>query len=225
MILLFFALCFTIGEKLEYVGKFSFLTLGYMSLEVKDTITYKDVDCYHLCSTIMSNPTLKFLFSLNDTIEVYTKTHDFLPLFYEEKINEGGYHDHARLSFNHESLSVVYNDSLRFDLLEQSRDLVSFWYYLRTIALVVGDTIPINIHESKENYEIACYIEKRERIETPLGEFNTILVSPQTEGKGIFGAGGGMSIWYSDDDARYPVQIKAKMKIGSVLFKLEEVSY
>lgn len=225
MILLLFALCLTIGEKLEYVGKFSFLTLGYMSLEVKDSLIYKDVACYHLCSTLMSNPTLKFLFSVNDTIEVYTDAGNFLPLFCEKKINEGAYHDHARLSFNHESLSVVYNDSVRLDLLKQSRDLVSFWYYLRTITLEVGDTIPITIHESKENYEIGCYIEKKEKIETPLGEFNTILVSPQTEGKGIFGGGGGMSIWYSDDDARYPVQIKAKMKIGSVLFKLKEVRH
>jgi hypothetical protein len=119
----------------------------------------------------------------------------------------------------------VYNDSIEYDLLERSRDLISFWYYLRTIALVVGDTIPVNIHESEKNYEIACFVEKKERIKSPLGEFNTILVSPQTEGKGIFGTGGGMSIWYSDDDTRYPVQIKVKMKIGSAIFKLREVHH
>ncbi len=221
--ILLFALCFSVGEKLNYVAKFSFLTLGSMTLEIKDTLMYDDAECYHLFSTITSNPTLKFLFSLNDTMEVYTRKEDLLPLFYEERIHEGGYSNHARLSFDHKSQSVVYNDSTEYDLLERSRDLISFWYYLRTIALDVGDTILVNIHESEKNYEIACYVEKKERIKSPLGEFNTILVSPQTEGKGIFGSGGGMSIWYSDDDMRYPVQIKVKMKIGSAIFKLREV--
>jgi len=234
MITLLFLICFTpfdskyptgftIGEKLDYVAKFSFINLGSMTLEIKDTLTYKGFTCYGFTSILTSNPSLSFLFSLSDTIEVYARTEDLLPIYYEESINEGKYHNHSKLFFDHDSLNVIYDDSLSFDLLEKSRDLLSFWYFLRTIPLEVGDTIPVNIHKSKENYEILCYIEKKERIKTPIGEFNTILVSPQTEGKGIFGSGGEMDIWYSDDEARYPVQIKAKMKFGSVLFKLKGV--
>jgi hypothetical protein len=33
-----------------------------------------------------------------------------------------------------------------------------------------------------------------------------------------------MEIWYSEDD-RLPVQIRASMKFGSVLFKLREADY
>jgi hypothetical protein len=61
-------------------------------------------------------------------------------------------------------------------------------------------------------------------IKTPAGEFNTVVVQPQTEGKGIFGAKGGMEIWYSET-GRIPVQIRASMKFGSVLFKLREVKH
>jgi len=214
---------FTTGEKLEYVAKYSFLTIGSMTLEIKDSLIHKDFDCYHFCSVITSNPDLKFLFSLNDTVEVYARTHDLLPVFYRERINEGKYFNDSNLFFNHDSLFVLYDDSLRIDLLVESRDLLSFWYYLRTLNLIVGDSIRINIHKSKENFNILCRVKDKERIKTPLGEFRTILVSPSTEGKGIFGEGGGMDIWYSDDEARYPVQIRAKMKFGSVLFKLKEV--
>jgi hypothetical protein len=101
--------------------------------------------------------------------------------------------------------------------------VVSFWYYLRTIPLTVGDTIDINIHASQKNHLIPCHVTKQEVIRTPLGEFNTVLVSPRVTERGIFGAGGGMDIWYSIDTQRYPVQIRAKMKIGSVLFKLKEI--
>ncbi len=215
---------FATGEKLEYVAKYSFLTIGSMILEVKDSLEHKGFDCYHFSSVIISNPNLKFLFSLNDTVEVYARMHDLLPVSYEERINEGKYHDVSSLVFDHDSLFVVYDDSLHIDLLAESRDLLSFWYYLRTIDLIVDDTIPVNIHKSEKNYEILCYVKRKERIETPLGEFKTILVSPQTGGEGIFGEGGGMDIWYSDDEARYPVQIRAKMKFGSILFKLKEVT-
>jgi hypothetical protein len=222
--ILLLLLSFTIGEKLEYVGKFSFLNLGRMTLEIKDTLTYQDHFCYHISSILASNSSLKFLFSLNDTIDVYTRVDDLLPIYYEEKINEGKYYNHSRLVFDHESLSVTYDDSLIFELPENTRDLVTFWYYFRRIVLNVGDTVAVNVHKSKKNYKIFCSVSRMQKIKTPLGEFNTILVSPRTEGKGVFGSSGGMDIWYSDDELRYPVQIKAQMKFGSIIFKLTEVS-
>jgi len=218
-----FLLCFTVGEKLNYVARFSFITLGSMTLEIKDTLSYDSTACYHFRSVINSSPGLSFLFSLNDTIDVYAETTGLLPLFYEEKLNESKYHHRSKLVFNHDSLFVVYDDSLIFEIAAQTRDLLSFWYYLRTIPLKIGDTIVVRIHKSMENHEILCPVVKKETIKTPGGEFNTILVSPQTTGKGVFGSKGSMDIWYSDDEKRYPVQIRAKMKIGSILFKLKEV--
>jgi hypothetical protein len=225
MMLLLFLITFTAGENLQYVGKFSFLNLGTMTLQIKDTLTYNDIECYHFSSILSSNPSFGFLFSLHDTIDVYSRIQDLLPIFYEEKLNESKYHSQSKLVFDHESLSVIYDDSLKINFLPGARDLLSFWYYLRTINLAVGDTIPITIHKSKENYEILCYVKRIERVKTPLGEFEAVLVSPQTEGKGIFGSHGGMDIWYSNDQDRYPVQIKANMKFGSVLFKIKEIEH
>jgi len=225
MIPLLFILCFNPGERLEYEAKWSFLTLGTMTLEIIDTVDYDGFHCYHISSLLSSNPRLSFLFTLNDTIDVYTRTDDLLPLYYEKTINEGNYKSRSRLTFNHDSLVVNYDDTLFLELLENSRDLLSFWYYLRTIALEPGDTIPVNIHESQENHEILCYVVEEKNVKTPLGEFNAVLVTPQTQGKGIFGSEGGMDIWYSRDEYRYPVLIKAKIKKGSILFKLKGVRH
>lgn len=223
MIALLFILSFSPGEKLEYEAKWSFLNLGTMTLEIIDTVEYRGSHCYHISSLLTSNPSLSFLFTLNDTIEVYTKTDDLLPVYYREMINEGQYKNHSELFFDHDSLLVTYDDTLTLDLLKNSRDLLSFWYYLRTIDLEVGDTIPVNIHKSQENHSITCYVVEEKCVNTPLGEFNTVLVAPQTQGKGIFGSGGSMDIWYSLDKNKYPVLIKAKIKSGSILFKLKGV--
>jgi hypothetical protein len=225
MISLLILFSFSIGERLEYDAKFAFLNLGRMTLEIKDTLTYKGVPCYALSSIVTSNPRLRFLFSLNDTIEVYARQEDLLPLLYEEKINEGSYHKHALLVFDRDSLEVTYDDSLVFKIREDTRDLLTFWYYLRTIPLVIGDTVIVHIHKSQENYDVRCAVRKKETTTTGAGEFNTIVVSAQTDKEGIFGSKGGMDIWYSDDYVRYPVQIKAAMKFGSVLFKLKGVHH
>ena len=214
---------FAIGERLEYDAKFSFLNLGNMTLEVKDTLTYEGVQCYHITSVLTSARGLRFLFTIDDTIEVYTSKDSLLPYLFRESINESGYRRTGSLFFDHDSQFVNYDDSLIIDIAAGTRDILSFWYYLRMIPLESGDTIAINVHSARENHLVNCVVQKKERVRTRAGDYEAILVEPQTEGKGIFGSKGGMEICYSDAE-RLPVQIRASMKFGSVLFRLKEVS-
>jgi hypothetical protein len=224
MIVAVLLLSFTLGERLEYDAKFSFLNLGSMTLEVEDTLTYRGTHCYLISSVLNSTNSLRFLFSIDDTIKVYTSTEGLIPRLYRERINESGYQRESNIFFDNEARSVSYDDTLTIEIAEDTRDILSFWYYLRLIPLEVGDTIRLSIHNALENHDIMCSVEGHETIKTRAGEFNTIVVKPQTEGKGIFGARGGMVIWYSEVE-RLPVQIRASMKFGSVLFKLREVNY
>lgn len=212
------------GERLEYVASFSFLHLGTMTLEIRDTLTVDDQACYHLSSLLNSDPRFSFLFTLNDTVDVYSTTDDLLPLYYTEQKNESNYHNSSRIRFDHNDLTACYDDTLSVAIPEGSRDVLSFWYFLRTLHLRVGDTIMVNIHASQKNHAIPCHVAKEETIHTPLGTFNAVRVSPDVT-EGVFGAGGGMDIWYSMDAYQYPVQIRAKMKVGSVLFKLKEIHH
>ncbi len=222
MIGLLLIIGFSVGEQLEYDARFSFINLGTMTLAVKDTLTHDGVPCYHIGSVLESASGLRFMFSIDDTIEVFTSRDSLIPYVYRERINESGYERASDIVFNHDSLWVLYDGSLKVDMEEGTRDLLSFWYYLRTVPMEPGDTIVLHVHSAKENHEIRCVVQRRERVKVRAGEFETLKVSPQTEGKGIFGAKGGMDIWYSEPD-RLPVQIRASMKVGSVLFKLREV--
>lgn len=224
MILVVLLLGFTLGERLEYDAKFSFLNLGTMILEVEDTLTYRGTHCYLISSVLNSTSSLRFLFSIDDTIEVYTSIDELTPRLYRERINESGYRRESNLSFDDDTRTVFYDDSLAIEIAEDTRDILSFWYYLRLIPLEVGDTVRLSVHSARENHDIVCLVQRYETIKTKAGEFSTIVVEPQTEGKGIFGAKGGMEIWYSEAE-RLPVQIRASMKFGSVLFRLREVIY
>jgi hypothetical protein len=222
--LLVFVVSFTVGERLEYAAKFGFLNLGTMVLEVTDTATIADRPCYRITSLLNSNPDLGFLFALNDTIEVSTTADMLLPVIYDKRVHEGKYAKRTTLRFDQDSLYVHYSDTLRYAIPPGTRDLLSFWYYLRRIPLVVGDTLDLIIHETKENHTIKCHVRRKDTLKTTLGKMLTVLVVPQTKGKGVFGTTGSMEIWYSDDEKRYPVQIKTRMKFGTATFKLKGVS-
>jgi len=223
MTVLLFLLVFSPGERLVYSAKYEFLNIGRMVLEVKDTITYEGRKCYRITSTLASNPRLNFLFSLNDTVETIMTQDSLLPLWSGEKIHEGKYAVRTRIAFDQKQQVAVYDDTLTISTLPDTRELLSFWYYLRTLPLAEGNPLKINVHKSRKNYAIECPVTKGERIRTGIGDFNTILVSPQTKDKGIFGTKGGMEIWYAEDSIRYPVQIKTTMKYGKIVFKLQEV--
>ncbi len=212
-------------ERLEYEARFGFMNLGSMVLEVLDTVVCNGKKCYIISSRLNSNPDLSFIFSLNDSIEVVTTIDEFLPLRYEKRLHEGKYARYEKLMFIQDSLKVVLNDSLIIKTTEPTRDLLSFWYYLRQIPLIENDTFFMAIFETRQQHKIECVVGKREVIKTPLGRFNTIRVTPQAKGKGLFGTGGAMDIWYSDDHNRYPVLIKTKLKFGTVIFRLTGVSH
>lgn len=196
-----------------------------MELEIIDTNTIDRRLYYTISSHLNSNPDLNVIFSLNDTIKVFTTVNELLPLSYEKRVHEGKYINYHKLLFEHDSLFVKVNDTLKVPITEPSRDMLSFWYYLRRITLIEGDTIKITLFEGKEQHTIECVVGKKEIVKTPLGKFSAIRITPRTRGKGIFGASGSMDIWYSDDNNRFPVQIKTRLKFGTVTFKLTEVGY
>lgn len=223
MNLILVLLGFAVGEKLEYEARFSFLNLGTMTLEVRDTVDHDGVACYHIVSVLTSARGLRMLFSIDDTIEVHTSREGLLPYVYRERINESGYRRANDLFFDRDSNYVSYNDTSRISIAPEARDMLSFWYYLRTVPLVDGDTFAVDIHSAGENHRIECRVGPCEVVKTRAGDFAAIRVQPETEGKGVFGSRGSMEIWYSVEE-RLPVQIRASMKVGSVLFRLKEVT-
>lgn len=223
MILLLLLLGFVPGEQLEFSAHYGFLNIGRMTMAVTDTLTYEGKSCLTIVSILNSNPGLNFLFSLNDTITAVTTRDQLLPCYVEEHLHEGKFTSHTRQVFDQNEGKVVYDDTLTVPISADTRDLLSFWYYLRTVNLEIGQSWLINVHKSKKNYRVACPVIKRETIETNAGSFSTLLLEPQTEDKGIFGTRGTMAIWYADTAGRYPVQIKTAIKYGKITFKLQRI--
>jgi hypothetical protein len=63
------------------------------------------------------------------------------------------------------------------------------------------------------------HAEAREQIKTPAGTFNAIRVQPKTSSP-LLRDKGKIWIWYSDDAARVPIQMRARLSWGTLLFYL-----
>ncbi len=209
-----------VGERFEYKAQYGFLELGRMVLEVMDTIDYAQKRCYVLSSRLNSNPQLGFIFSLNDTIEVWTTIDSFLPVVYKKCVHEGKYVNMTHLEFDHNKLLVYEGDSLKDTLIYPARDLLSLWYYLRTIPLVENDTFNVIIYEGEDNNSVQCVVNKKGNFKTMLGNFEATKIRLKTKAKGVLGSSGSMEIWYSADSNRIPLQIKAHLKFGTVIFRI-----
>ena len=69
---------------------------------------------------------------------------------------------------------------------------------------------------------VTVKVEGREEIKTPAGTFQTIRVQP-TADAGVVKNRGTITIWYTDDARHLPVQIRAKLFWGTLIFHLQSV--
>src|SRR5690606_8009844 len=99
-----------------------------------------------------------------------------------------------------------------WDILEYSQNVFSAPFYIRSFQLVPGKKINFRVAHEKENLIVKAEVLRRERIATPAGEFNTVVVKPQIELNGFFKPVGDIFLWFTDDDRKLLVRMESKIK-------------
>jgi len=104
-------------------------------------------------------------------------------------------------------------------------DSLSCVYYVRTLDLVPGKSVYVDIYDCKRLWSTEVKVLRREEIVTPLGRFKTIVVKPELKAEGFFARTGDVTVWLTDDALRIPVQMTTKVKIGKITATLAGGSY
>jgi hypothetical protein len=102
-------------------------------------------------------------------------------------------------------------------------DVISAFYVVRRKPLDVGETLTVPINDGAKTYDVAIEVQERESIETPLGTRAAIRVEPKVFG-GLYKRKGTMQVWFSDDEQRLPLRIKASVSVGSITGNLKSVT-
>jgi len=101
-------------------------------------------------------------------------------------------------------------------------DVLSAIYYVASLPLQVGSTYRFPLSDGGEALTVNVHVEAKEQIKTPAGTFNTIRVQPETP-DGLLKDKGKIWVWYSDDAARVPVQVRTHMYWGTLTFTLQRI--
>jgi len=104
------------------------------------------------------------------------------------------------------------------------QDTLSVLYFFRTLpGTALQTSTTVDVHHDKKNYRLELRVEGTERMKTPLGEVDTVRILAIMPFKGLFMNEGNIRIWVTNDAARIPVFMKAKVIIGSVTAALTSV--
>ncbi len=101
-------------------------------------------------------------------------------------------------------------------------DVISAIYYVASLPLQPGRSFMFPVNDGSIKRDVRVTVEAREDIKTDAGTFRTLRVQPESD-YGLLHKKGKMWLWYSDDAARIPVQMRAHMFWGTLTVRLQRV--
>jgi hypothetical protein len=101
-------------------------------------------------------------------------------------------------------------------------DVVSGIFYLGSLPLLANATYTFPLNDGGETVDVKAHVEAREEIKTDASAFKTIRVALEAA-SGVVKERGRIWIWYTDDDRRIPVQMRARLFWGTLTFKLQRI--
>ena len=217
------ALSFTIPEILTYDLTWTGIKAGKASLEIRD-----EGNEMKITSTARSAKWVSVFYTVNDMVETRLskeKPSIGQPVSHKINLSEGRNRKNKEVMFDYRSLKALSIDHLANERAETEIparvfDSLSSFYYVRTLNLEVGKSVYVTVFDNKKIWDIEVQVLRKERVEVPAGQFNTIVIKPLMKSEGIFYRKGDIFIWLTDDEKRTPVMLKTKVKIGSISARL-----
>ena len=213
---------FEVGEKLTYTLKFNVVKMGrgYLSVESMDNIN--GTDAYHVKFEAKTRKIADRVFPVHDIVDTWLNKSNLTTLRINKDISEGDYHKTYNSTIDYgNQIAITNNDTISIN--GPVRDPYSLLYYFRTIPLEVGQILDFTTFDQNKSNSFQVIVDGKEKVKVPAGNFPCLIVTPFTEGKTLLKNEGDMTIWFSDDERRLPIQIKIKLKFGSMLLQLKKI--
>ena len=211
---------FHVGEKLTYNAKVNFLHVGTGTMRVVGIDTVRGHTTYHTSFDVHGR---MLFFSVNDHYESWFDTASMVSLRYKQDIDEGSYEAERTYEMFPDRKTYSENGKPEEPGVAMPLDDGSFIYFVRTLALEVGQGYEFNRYFKPDRNPVKLAVERRERIKVPAGEFNAIVVRPAIKSRGIFSENSNAEIWFSDDSLRLMLRMKSGLPFGTLQLELKDI--
>ena len=163
------------------------------------------------------------IYTIDDQVDTWLDSRSLYTRKMTKKIRERNYKKNSHTIIDYDkSIAITNGDTVIID--QFLRDSYSLFYFLRTIPLIIGETIDFTAFDGKKITPFQVITKTKETVTTMAGTFPSLVVKPFREGTTLLKNKGDMTIWFSDDKNRLPVQIRIKLTYGSMLLKLKDIN-
>jgi hypothetical protein len=98
-------------------------------------------------------------------------------------------------------------------------DVLSGIYYLGAQHLEPGTALFFPVNDGGKSFDVTAFVEGREEVKTDVGSFHTVRVAVYSDAGALKGRGK-VWIWYTDDTAHLPVQMRSRLFWGTLTLRL-----
>jgi len=219
---------FNPGERLTYTISWSkVLSAGTAVMEVNKEKAEGGREVFRFISTARTTGMVDSVYPVRDRVQSLFDLRTMDSLSYSLDQSHGKRKKHREMVFDHEAGTVAFTENGKKEIIPiklQTQDALSSLYFLRTKKdFIVGTPIVFDIHDSGKNWSVEVHVLGRERLKTPVGEFDTIKVKTYPKYEGVFMHKGEIFIWLTDDSRKIPVLMKSTITIGSIVSTLTEM--
>jgi len=214
------ALWFPVGESMEYRLYWGVIPVGTAKLWT-EWVEKDGRRCVALKGEAESNGVLKHIFPVHDEVTSIVDPATFLPLLYEQKLREGRHFRHDRFVFDHVRCkagwtSVATSKRREIDIDMETRDVLSFTYFMRKSGFEEGKTelFRVVVDEKVYDLELSGLVSEQVRLDD-FGKVGALKIEPRAKFGGVFTRGGRVLLWVSDDPRHICVRMVGLLPVAT----------
>ena len=215
---------FQVGEQLTYEISWLDITAGTAVMAVSGAGTDGNRPLAKLITTTQSSPLITKFFPVDNRVESIVDPATLLPEHLTFKRREGKKNEDIEYTFYQKEGKVTVVKGGTTETLEMpqgTQDVISCLYFARSeLSLRPGSSLTMNVYHDKKNRKLDVLVEEIETVSGPWGEVETARVLVVMPFQGLFLNKGNIRVWFTNDDRRIPVRMKAKVIIGSIVADL-----
>ena len=212
------------GERLTYDISWLNILAGTAVMEVRSDGAPEEGSRAKFVTTAQSRPAISKFFPVDNRVESEFDLRTQLPQHMVFHRREGKNKEDIEYTFHHAKGTVTairQGNTETVPIPPGTQDLISCLYYVRNqLPMTPGASLMLNVYHDKKNRQVEVRVENIETLEGVWGRVETAQVVVIMPFKGLFINKGNIRVWFTTDQRRIPVRMKAKVIIGAIVADL-----
>ena len=223
---------FPVGESLEYDIYWGWIGVGH-SVATTRWEWVEDRWMIVIRFRTTSSGIANRLYPVDDLVESFIDAETLRPVRFTTVLSAGDQHRDEETIFDWETKTAHYtrrrkgdreDDTLTYEIQENTRDLVSFMYFMRNTEFEPGEQHHFEVVVNDKLYELEANTRHYENINLKqYGRVRSLQIDPRASFEGVFVRRGEMSVWLADDPRRILTKLEVDTPWAKVKLLLRNV--